>query len=447
MNSSYMKYALWDFLLVALAACALTYSLLDGFYVDEGLQYGPLPAVGVIVCLVILYVVAADKRRMLIGGIAYAAILVVVWLVSIAMTPDGQIFVDNQENYLIFAMVITLTATVSFLVTRNLVGTALFFIVGAFLSGFIELFYQRQEVVCTVLFVFATLALLVYKNYQKSMLSSMSLNKVTFLPGIGVAFVSTLVAVLLGVGLWFGVIAPLNPQAAQIKLITEYRALETLQVHGTSMEYQRPLTDMTSDQTNNDSRTTDDIVESQNGTRWPATGDTEQDPNDGEQNSAFMGLNLDSIVDAFNTQGNPAAWLLLFLPLLIVALIVGYFLWRRANRKKRLEKFAALGPDEEFKAVFLFLLEKLKRIGISVPNGQTMLEFGTSSENAVYRFDVESGVSMKSLAACYSETAYGKKSVEEGDVKAVEAYYNAFWKACRKQLGNLKYFFKAFVLG
>ncbi len=445
MRKAFLASALGDFILVAAISLALSYTLLNGFYIAESLQYGPAPALAALLCLVALFAVSVNRRVVLVGGAAYAVALVVAWGASAALTPAGTLFIDYEENYLIFAMVVTLVPTLCFLASRSQVGTAVLFIVGAFLTGFIQLFYERFELAWTVVFVVAALALVIYKNYLKSMRSATAMDRPSFAPGFAVALVTTAIASCLGLAVWFGVIAPLGPEAVDIKLITEYRALETMQVRGTSEEYQTPDLSMTSDVTNDDVRTTDDAVEDESGTRWPATGETSVE-NEPEQGDNFLGLNLDNITEAFNLVSNPQNWPLYLIPLVIVALIALYFVLRRVMRTRRLASFRELGADAEYRAVFLFLIDRFRRVGLSIPAGQTVLEFGVSAANATHYYDEQAGVPFTNLTEGYSRSVYGKKPVADADVGHAEAYYRGFWKAARKQLGNFKYFIKSFRL-
>ncbi len=443
---AYLKSSVWDFILVALVAVSMTYVLLDGFYVDPSLQYSVLPAIIDIVCLVALFLISFNRRIMLIGGIIYAVAIIVVWVISAAMIPDGLIFEDFEQNYLIFTMVITLTASLCFVATRSQVGTAVLFIVGAFLLGLIQLFYERFELLWSIIFVLSALALVIYRNYQHSVRRSISVEKVRFAPGFAMSVAACAVAVGLGCAVWFGIIAPMDPAAADIKLITEYRALETMQVRGTSDVYQTPNLDMTSDQTNDGMRTTDDIKEDVNGNPWPATGETEIEPEDTQNNDSFLGMNLENIQEAFDLQSNPQNWPLIVLLLLIVAAIVLYFILRRVRRGSRLKKAQQQSADGEYEQVFLMLLDRFKRVGVSVPPGQTMREFATSSATAMRYQNEASGVEFSDLATSYSDMVYGARDIDEEHVSKIEKYYRSFWKGCRKQLGAVRYFFKSFRL-
>lgn len=443
---AYVKYALWDAILVFAAAMSLNYIALDCFYVSPALQYGPVPALVALVCTLALFLIAKNRGTARIGSIVYAAVIVVVWVVSGVLTPGGQIFEDDESNYLIFTMVTTLVPTVCFLVSRKRAGAAVLFIGGVFIIAITELLYARFELAWTIVFLVAVLALVIFKNYQQCLANATTVRKATMLPGFCVALAAVVLAVGVGVGVWYGIIAPMDPGAVQIKLVTEYRSLETKQVIGTSNIFQEPNTDMTSNNTNDSVRTTDDIQEGEDGVKWPATG-KEEEPDDQDLQNTFLGINIDSLQDAFDFQQNPSVRpLMISILLLIVLAIVAYFVGRRAWRKRRLEKLRAQGAAAEYEGLFLFLIERFKRLGITVPKGQTVLEFGHHADNAVGVFNHEAGVAFSDLTADYSALVYGKRELDERSLKNIESYYLAFYKAAREYLGSVKYFFKSFRL-
>lgn len=444
--SAYLKSAVWDLVLVAVVSAALSYIALTGFYVDPGLQYGPLPAVVAAVCCIALTLVARNRRTALIGGIVYGACLLVAWVVCGALTPGGQVFVDNESNYLIFSMVTTLVPTLCFLVTRKRVGAALLFVFGAFLCALIQLLYERSEVLWVVVFLLGALSLIIFKNYQQSLRTATTVRSASMLPGFCVALVAGVLVCGLGAGIWYGIIAPQDPQAVQIKLITEYRALETRQVVGTSNVFQTPNLDITSKQTNSSTRTTDDIKENVNGTGWPATG-KEKEPDDQSAQNTFMGINVDSLQQALDFQQNPSVLpILLGIILLVAVLVAAYFVGRRLWRTRRLNKMRDLGAAGEFESLFLFLLSRFERLGLKVPKGQTVIDFGAATAVNMDAYDRAAGVSFADLTREYSSVAYGNREPSEESIGRIERFYGSFWKACRSQLGSIRYFFKSFRL-
>ena len=451
MKSLYLKSAIWDYLLVFAASIGMCYTLLNCFYVDPSLQYSPIPAVICAIVLLALFAVGANRKTLRIGIPLFAVVLVASWIVGAALTPDGAFLVDNESNMMIFVMCTTLTPTGVFLLSRRLTGAALLFIGGSFIIALVQFLYEFFDLAWALVFVAAALAGIVYRNYQMSLRSSSSVRKIAFAPGFAVAAGTCAVAVGLGCAVFFGIIAPLNPPAAEVKLLTEYRALETLRVKGIADVYQVPNLDMTSSETNEDERTTDDIKESPNGREYPASGKDEKEDESQDANTppgaSLMGVNLDIPDETFELIAYILRISLAVLALLLVVAAIAYFVGRRLYRKRRLEKLAGLPIAEQVEALYLFLVGRFEKLGIHVAPGQTLSDFAVANAATMEQFDSEAGVPFSALTSDYVAVAYGKQPLGEDAATRASKYYESFWKACRLKLGPVKYFFKSFRLG
>lgn len=442
----YLEHAVWDFLLVALAAVALSYTALNGFYVDPAFQQGPVPALLCALCLLALYAIRSSKRLMLPGGIAYAVVLVVACVVAAAMS-SAAVVSDEEGNLLIPLATVFVVATLAFLLSRTKAGCAALLIAGIFTCGWIEFFYQRGELLWALVFLFSSLALIVYKNYQLSASSATSVRTLSFAAGFGLSAGVVAAALAVAALVWFAIIAPLGPGAADIKLITECRALETVTAHGTSSEFLTPNLDTTSDQTNDGVRTTDDLQTTESGGVEMPAKPLESDDSSRQSSGNFLAVSLESIQDAFDFEANPQNIPLAVLAVvLILLLITGYFVGRRVYRTRRLERIRGLEPERQVQQLYLFLLRKLGKLGFKIPAGVTPLEFATSNSSSMERFDTEAGVAFESLSRTYAAVAYGRQPVSQEKADEFAAYYSAFWRAARKQLGDFKYLVKSLTL-
>lgn len=446
----YFRSVAGEFVLVALASVSLSYILLDGFYVAPEVQQTPLPGVLATVLALVFFLVSYNKKSMRIGTPLVVLVLVVLWAAGALTSPDGQYLVDTEGNNLIFLMTVSLTSLVCFLLSRRRFGTALLFIIGVFLAAFIQFFYEFFEVGWTVTLVFSTLALIIYKNYQLSVRAVDTLKKVKFLPGFAVSLGAVCLAVGMGCVVWFGIIAPLNPAAVDIKLITEYRALETLFVKGTSSIYQTPNLDLSSDQVGEGERTTDDLqIDEVDGVKTPAHSKETQVPDETQYDPSgtFLGVDFDSLQELFDSQTfeQPSVlwWLLLLLiPLALAAFFVGRRIWRA----KRLERYVSRGSRQGVIAIYTFLVSRLARLGMGIPRGETLLDFAESTAATLGRIDAVTGVKFANLTKTYVGVVYGEEAVKEQQIEEFKRYYEGFWKASRSYLGNVKYFFKSFRL-
>lgn len=447
--SSYLKDSIWDFLLVALASIALSYTLLDSFYIDPNLQYTPLAAVVSVVLVAILFVIAFNKKSTKLGIIVYAVLCAILLAVG-AVTSGGSPLDDTESSHFFLALVLVLTPTIVFLLSRKRGLTAILFIVGVAICAWIQFFYERYELVWDLLFVFSSLALIVYKNFQLSARTATSVRSVSFPAGFGVAAGSVALCGAVAAAVWFGIIAPLNPGALQIKLVTEYKALETVQVHGTSKTYEVPNMDMTSNRTNDDERTTDDMQIKDDGRPTPANYKSSSKSNNDNNDSSgsFLGIDTDSLQQTFDFQNNTRqAVTALLLLLLIPIAIVAYFVGRRIWRNHRLKKIQQLPPSGQVQELYRFLTGRLGKVGIAVPVGATALEYARNNENSMEAYNHEAGVNFTDLTKSFVRVSYGKGEATEEEAQGFARFYKGFWKAARKQLGVFKYFLRSFRLG
>lgn len=443
--SDYLKHALWDFVLVFACSMALGYTALNGFYVDQALQHSPVPALVTAVEVLLLFGIGFKKKLLLPGGIAYGVLAVAACVVAAASSADAGL-TDTEGNNLIFMLCLLVTGTVPYLLSRTRAGSAVLLIAGVFTCGWIQFFYQFDELAWALVFLCCALALIVYKNYQLSARTATSLRHIAFALGFAMALAAVAVAVGISALLWFAVIAPLNPGVLDVKLVTEYRALETVQVHGTSSEYLTPNLETTSNQTNDGSRTTDDLQRGEDGEPMPA----QAEANSTQENlsaGTFLGIDIDSVQESFDFQANPLrallTWLLALLPLLLIA---AYFVGRRVWRERRLRKVQQLPPSQQVRTLFLFLSGRLARVGFKIPNGQTPLEFARNNHESMERFDAAAGEDYRELTACYAAVAYGAEEATQEDADRFAAYYRGFWKAAREQLGNWAYLWRSLRL-
>lgn len=442
----YLRMSIWDFLLVCIAGVSLTYVMLDSFYINPTLQFSVLPGIIAVVVLAVLFLIAFNGRTARIGGAVFAVCCVIAVVVAIALSPSNFIS-DSEQTYFYFALVVILVPLLTFGLSRSHVGSVVLFGAGAFICAWMQFFYEFYEIVWTLLFVISALMLVIYKNYQQCARSATSVRKLSFSAGFVVALCAVGAAVGLACIAWFGIIAPLNPEALEIKLITEYRALEEVEVLGTSSEEMMPNMDLTSDQTTKLERSTDDLIEDENGTEMPAR-EVPVKSSEEQKSGTFMGIDIESVTQVFDPKTYDETifpWWLLSL-LIIPLLIVVYFVARRVYRGVWLRRIQKLPYDEQVSQIFLFLIGKFERIGISVPEGMTLSEFARNNQETMSFFTKLSGVSFVALTDAYVSSVYGKREMTALNAEQFAHFYKSFWKAARKKLGNLRYFVKSFRL-
>ena len=442
----YIKSSLWDFILLAVACIGLEYTLYNVFYILPALQYSVWPALMSTAALLLLFAVAYNRRTTRIGGIIYALALVVVLVASASACGDRNFLDDYEGNLFYFALVTAFVPTFGFLMTRKRLGVAMFFVLGGFACAWTQFFYERYAFALLLCFVISALALIVYKNYQRSAATAASVQKLSFLSGFCVAVAAVAISVVAACGLWFGVVQHLHPGAVVIELVNEERALEEVEVKGVSGIYQTPNLELTSSQTNDDARTTDDMKLDADGNPVPAglkSSSTSQE----QATGTFKGLNLESLDDDYDLQTNQLpSWTLPVLLAALILIIIGYFVGRRIWRNVRLSRMCSGSPAQQIQAIYPFLASRLALVGLGIPIGSTLGEYVENNRSALERFDATAGASFAGLTQVYADTVYGNTPASQEQAEPFARYYRGFWRAARKELGTTKYMIRSFRL-
>lgn len=463
--SAYMKSNIWEYLLVLVSAWSVSVVGMNGFYLDslsESLGWGgrALLALGIDALLIaVLYACAYRRRRMLVGIAVYAAVLAALVLACIAASTAGNVYVDEEGNYLYLAGVLAASCTACFLLTRTLTGSAIWFVASAFTCSVVQAFYQSEELALSIVASLSALALIVHKNFKMGALKAQVLRE----PSHKGNFAASASAAL-GVGcaallLWSFVIAPLAPGVMDMKLVTDYRRLPIKEVRGTADEHPEFNFDMTTDNlVGGFPYTTDDLKEDpSSATEIDAMSMLQQqeqqrqealsEASGGGTHDSFDRESLRQEFDVISySERFPFIVLIIVAGVLLVLAVIAFFVVRRIMRTRRLERMLSKEPAEQVEEMYLDLLGKLSRIGFTVPVGMTLAEYAETSKRSMDMLTEETQVAFDGLTATYCACVYGNHVPTEDEVVPFAAYYLRFWKAACTQLGNFKYFFRSFRL-
>ena len=446
----YCRQAFWDFLLVVAAAVPLTYVVMFAFKSADYFCGSVVPAIVVVLLLLALFVISFNKRSLRIGIPLYILVCIIGMAACAFMGGNVFFLADMPGNYFIGGVIVAVVPTLVFTLSRKLTGCALLFAFGAFTCAWVQFFYKGNLVAYTVAFLVSALALIVYKNYQLSIRQATSTREVSFVAGFATSLAVVAVPAAIGALIWFAIIAPMNPGVVDLKLITEYRALETVKVVGVSAEYQTPNIDMTSDDAIDQERTTDQLIIDPNGRLLPTAPQDAQATAEQQAQGTYSdsnGLDEDSLDDLFDVQDlQRYEWLLFALLGLILIGIVAYFVGRRFARKRRLNRIRKLSPSDQVEELYRFLVNRFERIGMGVPAGATLAEFAKGNQTYMEPFVTKAGDDFVNLSEVYSEVAYGRQPATQEQADAFARFYGNFWKAARRRLGNARYLAKSFRL-
>ena len=460
--SRYLKSIAGEFLLLWASAACFACVIENAFFLSSATLREPITFAAAAVMLAVLYLAAYQRKRMAVGIVAYLALLAVMVAVALALSTGENVYLDAEGNFLYLVLCIAFAATASFLLTRSLPGAALWFLVAAFACSVVQAFYERNELALSIAAAAAALALAIYRNFNLGLLRADAVRKASRASGLVTALGAVAAATVVALAGWFLVVAPADPQAAQIKLITEYRHLPIENVRGVADEKPQLNLELTTDEdhlSDDEYRyTTDDLKRGESDVVLPAQEVLDQqtlgggatDSGTGDDASEDGGLDQDSLDQEFDAQSYstvfPYIILVLIAIALIAALVAGFFLWRRHRRITRLRAMLEGPPADQARAIYQFLLSRFARLGFKVPPGFTLGEFAEAQATRMAVFDANAGAPFTELTRVYEQITFGSREPTDEDIVPFVAYYLAFWKAARAYLGNFKYFFKSFRL-
>ncbi|MCD8199685.1 MAG: DUF4129 domain-containing protein [Coriobacteriaceae bacterium] len=467
--ASYMKGRIGEFLLVWLATSATAEVALNGFYLDEMLAtvgWAGRAAIVALICLILVFVLYAGtwrRSRLVAGIIAYLACCAVLIVVCLLLSTGENPYLDVEGNYFYFSLVVALAPALCFMLTRTLPGSAVWFVFSAFICAIMQALYESGELVASIVAVLAGLALIVHKNFglglERADVALASNPRRNF----AVAAASCAAVVAAALAIWFAVIAPLNPDVLDIKLVTDYRRLPVEEYKGTSEQQPELNFDYTSQNlVDGFPYTTDEPKEDENSdVEVEVTSELEQQLRNeivGEQggNSDATGGGTREVIDQNSLEQQwdavsyswqfPWVVVLIILITLVILAILAYFIGRRLLRRRRLDRLLAQDAASGIEGMYLYLLSRLGRLGFKVQPGSTLLEFASRSEARMDAITEETQVSFAALTEVYTSCAYGHYEPTEDDTVAFTAFYLRFWKAARAYLGTIRYFFRSFRL-
>lgn len=448
--SAYVKVVGWEWVLLTVASIALTYEVLTGFEFGALLMTSPWPAIGCAIIVGALFLIGFSRRAVAVGAVlltlAFGVVLAAAAGAQLAVG-DAAEDVPTRVNWLVAAVVVALCGVVPYLLARTRAGALVLVALTVAVSGVVEFMWGADHLwVLPIAAIGAVFVLLFFKNYQVAAREAMSARTVSFSAGMAFSLGAVLLAGALGCALWFGVIAPLNPPTVPFRPLQEVRALPIIPARGTSEVYLTPNLDMTSDETNELFRTTDDLRLDPNGIDWPARPQEEEAPQEAES-GGVTGIDLDSLEEAFDLAARPQT-IMPVMPViaLVVAAMALYFVSRRLWRARRLARFRALGPTGQVQAVYRFLIDRLGRVGYGLPEGMTPWEYAAHNAASLEAFDRRAGGTFQEVTDSYVAVFYGGCEATAEQVALCERYYRGLWKGTRDRLGALKYFFRSFRL-
>lgn len=443
--AAYARRVLPEAVLVVLACTCLVTVVLQGFVVDPSLQFNaPLVAALSCACQAVLYAGAYRRRNAGWAVAGYVALCAAVVGAGMATSTAPDPLADVEGSNLAFCLVLVVANALVFLLSRRPGAFVVLVAAGLFSCAFVQYVYHADLVVPTLGFAFGLAALWVVRGYACSMAAASEQGKPAFAAAALTAAVAAAVALVLGVLVYALVVAPLHPGHLTVKLFTEYRSFETVQVRNPSevviAEDPASKTVTLSDETIYGS------IPVQLDASDPALaelGDFVQDSR--EQSGSKNVFKLEMVDEGgvyLYTYELPAYWwlLLLAVPFVLAVLAVAVRKFLRARRRSRMR---VLAPREQVGALYTRLVRDFGVLGIPKAPDQTPREYAQANADRLEAF-AQGDFGWWELTRLYMACHYGLADPTADELAAAWRVYDGCFKRALQLKGRAKYACKYF---
>ena len=442
---AYLRRRAPEFVLVVVAATCVTVVVLQGFVVAPRLQFnGPLVVGLSCLCQLVLYA-GAYRRSWLAGSlVAYALLCAAMVGVGIATSANPDPLADVEGNNLAFCCVLLVANGLVYALSRRLGSCVVLVVAGLFACAFVQYVYHANLLVPTLVFVGCLAALWVVRSYALSMAAASEPGK----PAYGAAGLMAVVAAVVALGvagfLYVAVIAPLNPGHLTVKLFTEYRTFETVQVRNPSEVV------TVEDPTQTTVTLTDEVIYGsipvQLDASDPALAELDDFVQDSREQSGSKNVFRLEMVDEggvyLYTYELPAFWWLLALAVPVVLVVLAVVV-RKAMRARRRSRMAACVPHDQVGALYTRLVRDFGKLGYGKAPDQTPAEYAQANEERLAAF-TQAGFGWDDLTALYGRCHYGVSEPMAEELAAAWRFYDGHFARVVRLKGRATYAAKYF---
>lgn len=435
----HLKGRLPEIILLAAASAALFSTALYGFHTTDAVRTDTaLIILWPAVLTVILMLLSYSPKTVSIGGVAYVAVAVIALAIYAAVSGVNPLS-DSYDNAAFPFLLGFIIASVSHLCTRKRSLCLLFTIGGCLICAVIQFLYLNGLVIQTVVFLLAAGALCIYRVYRVRV-NIVAKGDVTRPQAMLTGLVLIAVPLAIGCAIFFGVIAPLNPPAAELKLFTQEYALEEVHVsgdisveHKTNKDLKSSNAEDAQDTTNKANKDTDkkNIDASMNGAAANA-GNAKQD----------TGTSADGFGDPAGLLHYLFGSLWWLAPIVIVLLCIAFIIGGKLLlRKRRVNRIEALQPGKRMVAYQVFFDRRMAIIGRKRPEASTLLEYAHehATDMAPFEANAPNQATYLQLAQEAAACSYGNAIPSEQACQVPRDLYSVFYKNLRKLVGLPKY--------
>ncbi|MDO4501695.1 MAG: hypothetical protein Q4D06_00790 [Coriobacteriia bacterium] len=416
-----------ELLFLTVASSALFSTLTFGFHVDDAVRANYALIVGWSFVLALALTLASySPRTVVAGGVGYAVAGMGAVFAASAMSghsPFDEVY-GNLGSVLLLGFV---CATLTYLLTRRRGTAVLYVVLGAFTCVLIQFLYGNGLLVRFVIFLVAALALLV-RSSQQAAGKTLAQGAVSRLSALAVGAGLCLAAAVLSLGVWFVVVAPLNPPALELKLITRYYALEEVRVSGFEQYEHKINEQLKTDREKDGDRQTN-----------KENSNEKDDGNAKDQGSqGFQLTGFDDPAGAVRYWVESPWWPLVVLGVILLVVLV--IAAKKALRARRFKRMRALPADDQVKAFYFFFQKRFQKLGLVKEPASSPYAYACDNATAYAPFEAGAGgATYKELAHMYCDVVYGQHLPSESELQVCADLYGVFYKNVCAYVGKPKY--------
>ena len=442
-----------DFVLVLVVSTCMALTLSFGF--ESAWQYrgNPLVSGGLIVPLLLAMYAGSWSKKALLPSVVVVAVIAVLEVgVAMAVSPeplmaDGNLQ-DTAGSYPIFVIVCIACAIVVFLLSRRTTGLVFLLLAVMLSCGAIQFLYpewtsEEPGLAVTIVATVCLGMLVIYQCYRQSIYSANLVKRTSFFGVMGFSALVASFCVIVGVGVFFGVVAAIDYETPDIRIFTSVKS-PPLSDEARDYEKMNDESDETTDDTNDKQDQTNQQDEGE-GASEDADGNGVPDAIEGSLLADFAmaisGIDtLDDEEDYQNISYLSVELTAIITAVLIVFALVAVVLLQRYRRTWRLKRIAGRSNSYQVWYIYTFLLERFGRLKMKKRCSLTPLEFAVGASTAMEPFERDAeGASFVEVSAVYQDAVYGGIEPSDEEMKRIKLYYTRFFRNARRHVGTVKW--------
>lgn len=436
----YLKQKMADLLLCSAVSVSLVPVICSGFVLTDPWSQSLAVVIVYSILLQLIFTLLARRRVTIWLGVGAGAVLAVAVVAYLRIT--NPLSDETANSAFLFALIQIIAPLLVFLLSRSRLGVIALFLMGNLICAGCHFLQYPAPTWCLFLFLAGVAVLFVYRVYTVSA-AKMELGRVNTPKYLRQTLLLCVGSLAAAVGIYAAVIVPLNPPTQELKLITQLRSMELLQVLGISSTEVILDPNMTADvppeETEMSSESGEEKSDALDGQGETQPGEM---PDLGEELQETISSVLQQAASAirYDSASFSRLWLLLLIPVAVIAAYALRFVLKRRWRAR----IQALPREDAVVNYYCFFLSRLGRMGLKKQPDHTLREFVQHAKTQLEPFESDN-VPFAYLTNVYEKVLYGHHRVSEEEYDHFERFYDTFHHALRREVGTLNYYLKAFL--